>query len=224
MAIVRYSGLIDAASGKFGGTVFATSQGRGQIKRLPQRRQETSARGDAARAVWQTCVGAWRDLDSETRLGWNTIAKTWETRNRNGERRALSGRDLFLRMNVIYLRAGIGLRPSVPEYAGIGVLNGVSVDFSASQYLFKWTTRWPAISMLGVFYGGRHMTRGGRRRARPVYLRSAFLTTPPQIDLRSHFVAALGELADGERFTVGYRVGTSNGVVSDVFWIDGFRA
>ena len=87
MATVKFTSIIQHASGQFGGIVFSHRKGKPYLKRYAKPRDPRTAAQVAARERFRECAAKWRMLPPEEKAAWKARAR----------RENATGYNLFMR-------------------------------------------------------------------------------------------------------------------------------
>lgn len=97
MAIIRTTAIVQAISGKVGGTTFAQTKNGIVVKTNPQKKRQQNARTLAQRNRYSIQRKRWQNFSQETRDIWNLVARNTPYTNRLGITRTLNGFQLFMK-------------------------------------------------------------------------------------------------------------------------------
>ncbi len=105
MAIYRAGSLIGAISGSVGGITFVNAKASKVVRFRPiksTREQRTlPSTGSPARAAFSAAVAGWQALTDEPRQAWISLSREVTFPNRLGEKRSITGYQLYLKVNVL---------------------------------------------------------------------------------------------------------------------------
>jgi len=138
MAVLKFGSIVTEGSGSLGGHTIQHSKGGMQIRTKPIPHGNPSASQLAIRSINKQLQQGWQDLTDAQRQIWNLWPIKYDLCNKSGDHRPLSGHDLWMKYQFIYLYEGFPFQvdPSKAAAGPLGpelILNGT---FDNSDY---WT-------------------------------------------------------------------------------------
>jgi len=104
MAIYRHGSLAGAISGSVGGITFVNARGSKVVRfrpiKSPKNQRSLPSIGTEARGAFSTAVAGWQALADEPRQAWKTLATEVTFPNRLGQKRSITGYQLYLKVNI----------------------------------------------------------------------------------------------------------------------------
>lgn len=139
MAIYRSGGLAAGLSGALGGVVFVEARGSKVVRHRPTtvrkiQRARAPATSEPAAAL-QAAINGWFALSDEVRQAWKTEASNVTFPNRLGQRRSISGYQLYLKVNILRAYATIAVMTAAPGTDRPTTITSLVVDASVADGL-----------------------------------------------------------------------------------------
>lgn len=217
MALLRFSGVVSAASGKIGGVVFRIGKGPGVAQAAPTNCTNFSSTVLENRASLEHAQVSWAALDDTDHKSWAQLASLTPEPSRVGTPRYLTGRMFYIRHFLVHLKGGGVLPVPLPSYAFMSNILNNTIDFSTAHY---YTTLLMS-SFLGtgftLYYGARSFSKSGFTRMNPIFLTKAHVDPVDTYDLKSWFQAKLGIPSTGEIIALKVYTVTSFSSISNTF-------
>lgn len=114
MALIKLGAFVTEVSGKVGGSIFSRNKGGAYVKnRVVPLNPDTNFQS-AVRAIFASISQAWSGLTQNQITAWNNAVGDFPYQNRLGEKKTLSGKALFQRLNDNLLNIGESLITDVP--------------------------------------------------------------------------------------------------------------
>lgn len=124
------------ASGSTGGLVYSRNAGGMYVRSRVNPTNPNTDQQQAVRNAMRELVNAWTStLTNVQRERWNTYAFNTPTLNRVGDATHKSGQQMYIRVNIARLQAGVDRRDLAPAIFDLGTftpLGGFTADASAS--------------------------------------------------------------------------------------------
>lgn len=109
MARIRYSGLVQDISGSIGGTTFQRNAFGSTIRSKPTPVKSLTASQQASRVYMSQCITLWNGLSVANRALWDRAVSYYIVFSKFNKTSLLTGRALFIKYNLIRLRAGLSV-------------------------------------------------------------------------------------------------------------------
>lgn len=188
MALVKLSSLVEAASGKVGGVVFAGSPA-GQVVRekvIPS--NPRTDRQVAARNAMAAAGAAWALLSGGVRDQWYAYAAETPIQGRLGKEITVSGYDMFCRAYTLAVLGGVATPTAAPSSAGLAAAPGftaVAQTAASANMSFTfgagatWKSVNGAVALAHISQSQSPTRRTCQTQKRMVVLGKGNSTTPP---------------------------------------------
>lgn len=217
MALITTSGIVTSISGTVGGVTFSASGSSSIVRRRAATCKQASSSGAAAFAMLRYFNTRWLSLTGDQVRAWNTVASRTVERNRLGTRKLLSGKALFVRVNMLArsLTSPI-LTPPQPLQLEPPRTVSFTSSFGTSHLDFTWSG---STQYANVYFSRSFRAKTGpepkvwrnwRFAARTLYIGSA-------INLYTYAVSVLGALSTNEWYCGRVILGDSSGRYSQPF-------
>lgn len=215
MAIFNGGALVGEIRGSAGGLTFSRNTHGQYIRTRAKPVNPNTMRQSQARQRVETIQSAWRNtLTQLQRTGWDDYAKGSPVLNKLGNQTILSGLNMFLRYNAIYLQAGGTLRSAPPPVNGIKALPVVTITGDTTDGIVI-TTLLPALAandaMIAFISPPKSFTVN--------FFGSGFTQTVPSLGVMTlpFELVPAASLAIGQRYFIDFRAAFANGVPSERF-------
>jgi hypothetical protein len=115
MATIKLGQVVAEIRGKLGGTVFARNRGGSYARTFTKPTNPNSGAQGQTRAIFGTLMSDWRDLTQAQRDSFQAAAPNYPTQNKVGDIIIYSPSQLFCRVNMVLLSAGLAKIDAIPE-------------------------------------------------------------------------------------------------------------
>jgi hypothetical protein len=133
MAILKFGAIVTEGSGSLGGHTIQNSQGGSQLRTKPIPRGNPSAAQLSIRSINQQLQAGWKALTPPQQKIWNDWPVVHGIMNAKGDKHALSGHSLWMKINFYYyqISKNFTLDPALPgpPYYGPNLIPSASSDF-----------------------------------------------------------------------------------------------
>lgn len=133
MALVKFTAVVDAMSGKLNGTVFAKNKGGAYVRSRGQVSNPQTLAQQAVRAAFGAISRMWSALTGAQREAWNAAADGRTYTNRLGDIKKLTGKAYFQQVNQNLQVVGKDPINSPRPSAPISYINVVNDPLSADS-------------------------------------------------------------------------------------------
>jgi len=202
MALVKYSGLVAAISGKVGGAVFKKGRGSSVVQSSPHYCKKSSEKNLLSRRRLSRAQHEWISLSSDDRKNWEQLAKIQPETSRVGTSRLLTGRQLFIRYYIMFLLFDPITPFELPVYASSFQPLSITLAFDASNFYANVTTKFYGVLPRVIWFGARSFSTSGFSRLNYIFLKAAPYDAETPVDLLPTFTAALGTPSSGELLSI----------------------
>lgn len=218
MAIIKYGGVVAQATGRMGGMTLVQGKGAKVVRMRPHSTPAKRRGGTGYAHLISQVNTAWKSITASQRRDWEALALDAPRRNRLGEERNITGRQLFLSENLVRARAGVTLFTGVPRYrdTGIGALTAL-VFYEGGPYTIGYT---PPIGGGGylagylVVRGDRACSKSGFRAKAIKYVGAYRFTAADTIDCEPEWTAAMGAMVSDEIYAIELQYLPDNGLAT----------
>jgi len=222
--IVRLSAIVQAVSGSIGGATFVRTK-TGTVVRprsLPTRR--TSALAAANKAKMFSARLRWRELTDAQRRSWRAAALTVKTFNRLGEKRSLSGFQLFIQHAMFLSSIEIATLGTLLSYTRSVPYRVTPSSFTqGGPYTVNLTPLHTPPGSTALIYGHRPFSSVTPKFFNNPKFILRHTEIPPTfgVDVQPEWDARFGALVTGEVYGVALRHRTAGQLVSKITFITG---
>lgn len=160
MALVQFTGMVNSAIGKLGGSVLQRYGSLSIIKNNRNWNSLQSLNWQEQKQRLHTLSAKWRGLSQSERDQWTTIAPDWPTTDPFGNPRTPSGYELFMRLNLSLNFVGIGTISPPASPAVITDIGAVVINVGAGLSVIPTWTNNQSTNEYVCFYATRPMSQG----------------------------------------------------------------
>lgn len=203
MAIIRLGPIVQAASGTVGGVVFKNGVGGAVLQARRNRRPAESIKSLNQKRSFAAINNEWALKSNENRLQWEVAARQMNATNRLGEKKRMTGRNLFFKNNGVWFGAeGVVLTtgPGNIRQAQMITIYTIFGGGLAELYLLWGDLNY---SLNVVLYGARSYSDGGMsRRCYKFVTRRVWSPTTCFRNIRYEWLPVMGRMGISERFSL----------------------
>ncbi len=160
MAVIKFSPIVTAASGKSGGTVFSRNRGGSYIRAWKKPLNPNSTAQQNVRNRLVIIGAAWRNLSDAVRKNWKSLADSLPMKNKMGESMTLSGQQLFSKRNGIILAANGSVITDAPTASAAAPVFMDVQDFTSTDIIVALLTDPLPANVIVVFFATAPLSPG----------------------------------------------------------------
>lgn len=210
MAKIKFGMMMTDARGKLGGQVFSKNRSGAYVRTKVSPVNAQTARQTFVRSLLSSISQAWSGLTQEVRAGFDGAVAQWSTTDVFGDIKNPTGKNLFTRLNINLVNAGLAQITDVPDKldvpsfgdfvaeddTGALALSGFPVDANARLVVFATAPQSAGTS----YYKGKYRQIG-----------SYPVVTSALIDITSDYVAKFGAYGDPDNISIEAKLVMPNG-------------
>lgn len=203
MAIIRLGPIVQAASGTVGGVVFKNGVGGSILQARRNRTPSESIESLNQKRSFAAINNTWALKSEADRLPWEVAARQMNSTNRLGEKKRMTGRNLFFKNNGVWFRSDGAVLTTDPGNIRQAQMITIYTIFGgglAELYLL-----WGDLNyhLNVVLYGARSYSDGGMsRRCYKFITRRVWSPSSCYRDIRKEWGAVFGRMGLYERFSL----------------------
>lgn len=213
MALFRPGPLIGAISGNVDGVNFATSSQRPIVRRRRRRPNDAQSNLTTSQANLQRLADAWAAASAAQRNQWNTLAATQRWKDRVGQARQPTGRELHASWNLSRMLCGLAIETAtVPLYGTAPDVFSLADAMPSPGHISVQCFFTPATGSViyGMLYGAVRYARGTSRWHKKLQFVTAqvpyFGSNTFTFDVTTQWSNLFGEPQSGMTYWVGVRI------------------
>lgn len=206
--LIKFGSIVTDGRGKLGGHVYSKNRGGAYVRTNAIPSNPQTSHQQAGRGRLGTLSQQWSTLTASQIAAWNAAAPDFPRTNVFGDKKLLSGKNLFVGINYMLLLVGesVSSTPPVPSEVEVATDLNISqpVTTSGSEAFEIEPTVTGAIDHL-VIEATAPMTAGTsyfKNKLRVIKVEDSYSTG--EIDVWGEYVARFGEPVSGKR--IGIRV------------------
>jgi len=195
-ALVKFTAIVDAISGKISGTVFARNKGGAYARGKGNPTNPQTEAQQAVRVIFTEIAQRWRSLVPSARAAWNAATNDYPYQNRLGNTRTLSGAGLHqkLNLNLASVNAAQLSVPLLPKALNLPNAFSVAVNDTAGTAIVSATFSTPAGARTSFAIFATESSSAGRTNLKNRLRKIAVVTADglDNLDLQAAYVAEFG--------------------------------